>query len=303
MKCLNESLTLRSRAKSFYFASLFLPKKIKSEVEQLYIFCRYLDDLGDNPNLSKQESKSKLLTIKKEIKKEKSSNSIVKNFIQLMKRYSINNKIPIDLITGIQSDFKKVQIKNFDELLIYSYRVAGTVGIMFCKIIGLKKNDIIFRGIQLGIAMQLTNISRDINEDLKMGRIYLPITYRSYKKNNIYIIKNNKEIQKLISEDLVVFLKKVNKIYSNSWCGIYFLDFKYALPISIAAELYQNIGIKIIAKNGNIWNERFYLNLWEKIFFSFKAFFKIINKNKININHNVDSEIKRILDSLDVKIL
>ncbi|MFL2679181.1 MAG: squalene/phytoene synthase family protein [Alphaproteobacteria bacterium] len=117
----------------------FYLKKIKSEVEQLYIFCRYLDDLGDNPNLSKQESKSKLLTIKKEIKKEKSSNSIVKNFIQLMKRYSINNKIPIDLITGIQSDFKKVQIKNFDELLIYSYRVAGTVGIMFCKIIGLKK--------------------------------------------------------------------------------------------------------------------------------------------------------------------
>ena len=66
MKCLDESLTLKSRAKSFYFASFFLPKKIRSEVEQLYIFCRYLDDLGDNPKLGKQQSHSKLLTIKKD---------------------------------------------------------------------------------------------------------------------------------------------------------------------------------------------------------------------------------------------
>ena len=100
-----------------------------------------------------------------------------------MNKYSIDSSIPIDLIKGIEYDLNNsVNIKDMNELIEYAYRVAGTVGLMFCRIINENDKDQNLRAIQLGIAMQFTNISRDINEDLKMDRIYLPKSFRTYKK-------------------------------------------------------------------------------------------------------------------------
>ena len=100
-----------------------------------------------------------------------------------MNNYNINTKIPINLISGIKSDQKTfINYKTFSELVRYSYKVAGTVGYMFCKIIKENKKNQILRGIQLGIAMQLTNICRDIEEDLNMNRIYFPRTMRSFRE-------------------------------------------------------------------------------------------------------------------------
>jgi len=221
MKLNEKKLTLKYRAKTFYFASLFLPKKIRKDIENLYIFCRFLDDLGDDQKLSKIESFKKLRKVKKQIKKKKSTFPVVKNFIELMVKHKINENVPLELIKGIEYDLKgKVNVKTFEELIKYCYQVAGTVGFMFCKIINVKEKKLILGGIQLGIAMQLTNISRDVVDDLRMNRIYIPQSMRSYKKNDRRKILANKSIKNIISKDLLVLLKKADLFYENAWVSI-----------------------------------------------------------------------------------
>ena len=163
MKINDKNLTLKYRAKTFYFASVFLPRKVKKDIENLYIFCRYLDDLGDDLNLNKVESFKKLGKIKDQIKKKKSNFPAVRNFINIMIKHKINKSVPIELIKGIEYDLRgKVDVKTSEQLIKYCYQVAGTVGFMFCKIINVSDQKMILGGIQLGIAMQLTNISRDV---------------------------------------------------------------------------------------------------------------------------------------------
>ena len=302
MKINEKKLTLKYRAKTFYFASLFLPTKIKKDIENLYIFCRLLDDLGDDQNLSKIESSKKLQKVKKQIKKKKSDFPVVQKFIELMIKHKINENIPIELIKGIEYDLKgEVNVKTFEELVKYCYQVAGTVGYMFCKIIGVKEKELILGGIQLGIAMQLTNISRDVADDLKMNRIYIPKSMRSYKNKDKVKIFHNKTIKKQLSKDLLALLKKADLFYENSWISILKLKKKYAIPISIAAELYRKIGKKIIQKNGNIWVNRIYVNFIEKVFFSITTIFKLYFHKNLFHKNDVENNLIIMLKKLDVK--
>lgn len=302
MKINDRKLTLKYRAKTFYFASLFLPKEIKKDIENLYIFCRYIDDLGDDLNLNKTDSFKKLKIIRKQILKKKSTIPAVRNFINLMIKHKINKSIPIELINGIEYDLKKqVNIKTFEELIKYSYQVAGTVGFMFCKIIKVKDKKQILGGIQLGIAMQLTNISRDVLEDLKMDRIYIPKSMRSYKNKDKVKIFHNKTIKKQLSKDLLALLKKADLFYENSWISILKLKKKYAIPISIAAELYRKIGKKIIQKNGNIWVNRIYVNFIEKVFFSIIVIFKLYFSKNLFHKSDVEKNLILMLKKFNVK--
>ena len=302
MKINDRKLTLKYRAKTFYFASLFLPKVIKKDIENLYIFCRYLDDLGDDLNLNKTQSFKKLKIIKKQILKKKSTTPAVRNFINLMIKHKINRSIPIELINGIEYDLKKqVNIKTFEELIKYSYQVAGTVGFMFCKIIKVKNKKQILGGIQLGIAMQLTNISRDVLEDLKMDRIYLPESMRSYKNNDTKIILSNEIIKKKISKDLLVLLNQADLLYENAWNSIKVLKKRYGIPISLAAELYRKIGEKIKQNNGNIWKERIYVNLIEKIYFSILTIYKLYFCKNLFFTPKIENKIILILKKINVE--
>ncbi len=303
MKLDDNNLTLKKRAKTFYFASLFLPKGVRRDVENLYIFCRYLDDLGDNQNLSKKESYKKLRLVKKNLEQRKSLNLVVSNFIILMDEHKIDVSIPLDLIKGIEYDLKNsVDIKDYEELLKYSYRVAGTVGYMFCKIIKEKSTEQIFRGIQLGIAMQFTNISRDVKEDLIMERIYIPKSIRTIKEKRYRKIINDKFIKESMSKDLENLLEKTDSIYLNAWNGIFNLKNQFAIPICIAAELYQRIGKKIKKNSFIIWEKRTYVSLTEKIIFSLFALIKLFFLRNFKEARNIDNEIKNVLKKINVKI-
>ncbi len=295
-------LSLKYRAKTFYFASFFLPKEIRKDIEILYIFCRYVDDLGDDQSLNKNESFKKLSSIKNDLKNNKSNCSIVMDFISLKKRHSIDSSIPTALVEGVLKDLNTVVIKNYSQLIQYSFSVAGTVGYMFCKIIKIKDKNQFFRGIELGIAMQFTNIARDIKEDILMDRIYLPQEIMTFKSKKKTTILKNQKIQKSISNDLLNFLDKTDEIYTNSWHGIYNLEKKYAIPVGIAAELYQRISKKIRLKKGNIWNNRIYLNLFEKVFFSFLTILKLFILKKEKIKTDIDEQIRKSLKSINAKI-
>ena len=169
-------------AKSFNWAGFFLPKKIYQECSTLYDFCRSLDDIADQEldlNIKTKQFKD----FKTKFLKKDTDNKIIIKMHELINYYKISEKIVQDLFDGVESDLKiEVKINSKKELLVYSYRVAGTVGLMMAKILNVKKENSLKAAIDLGIAMQLTNIARDVAEDNKKNRSYIDSTYESIKK-------------------------------------------------------------------------------------------------------------------------
>ena len=168
---------------------------------------------------------------------------------------------------------------------------------MFCKIIKINDKKLLLRAIQLGIGMQRTNISRDIKEDLELNRIYIPKKSEDFKV--IKKILKSKTLAKSISEDLNKFLIKTNSYYTNSWEGIKELPLIYSLSIATAAELYQRIGIKILNKKCNIWDERIHLMLYEKITYTLLAIKKLLF-GKQKIDEKIDVECKFLLKKYNI---
>ena len=160
-------------AKSFNWAGFFLPKKIYQKCSSLYDFCRTIDNIVDDDGDIKIK-KNKLLDFKNNFINKNYNDPIIKNMWELINNHAISHKITNDLFDGVEFDLKEqVKINSKKDLLIYSYRVAGTVGLMMAKILSVKKQNALKAAIDLGIAMQLTNISRDVSEDSKKNRYYL----------------------------------------------------------------------------------------------------------------------------------
>ena len=169
-------------AKSFSWAGFFLPKNILIKCSVLYDFCRTLDNIADQNN-SLEKKKEEFIKFKEEFSSKSKNNIIISNMIDLIRSENINSSIVYDLFDGIESDIKaNVKIKSYKELLLYCYRVAGTVGLMMAKIMKVKNRDSLKSAINLGIAMQLTNISRDVIEDKNNDREYI--------EANLLILKN-----------------------------------------------------------------------------------------------------------------
>ena len=254
---LNPSTDLKREGKSFYWASFFLPKSTKINAGILYSICRYFDDIAD------KHSEDQTLYLKKSIEEIKNNKSNKINIF--LKKNKINNSIFTDLIEGLIWDQKKIRIQNEEELIKYSYHVAGTVGLMMSKIIGVKNENAAKSAIDLGIGMQLTNIARDVYEDSKMKRVYLPanwitnISLKNLNNPDELSSENDEKISKAIQK--VINLSE--KFYENGFAGMKYIPYSSRLGIFIAANIYRGIGIKIISKKKYL-RERIYLNFFEK---------------------------------------
>ena len=263
---------LATYAKSFNWAGFFLPKKTYEKCSALYDFCREADNIADNPG--KLEDKIiKFENFKKDFLNKNFQNIVIKNIWELIDEFNISTKAINDLFDGINSDIReRVELKSKKELLIYSYRVAGTVGLMMAKILKVNKINSLKSAIDLGIAMQLTNISRDVIED----------------KNNDrrYINENFNDIKSTISLS--------EKFYENSFYSIKEIPLNLRLSILVARRIYRKIGYKIINKK-NLKNYeksgKIYVSNLEKTLETFLSFFDLIrlsllNKDDSKIEHN-----------------
>ena len=174
-----KSNLLKKHAKSFYWASFFLSSNTLEKCSSLYNFCRTLDDIvDDDKNLSlKKEIFSKF---KKDFENKNQENQIIKDMWSLIDSEGISYQIVKDLFDGVETDLEeKVVINSKKDLLVYSYRVAGTVGLMMSKIMKVKNKEALKGAIDLGIAMQLTNIARDVCEDKARNRQYIEHNFPS----------------------------------------------------------------------------------------------------------------------------
>jgi 15-cis-phytoene synthase len=218
-------------AKSFNWAGFFLPKRIYLKCSMLYDFCRTVDNIvDDDGNLNSK--KNDLSNFKYNFNNKNYNDSIIKNMWALIEEFKISVKIINDLFDGVESDLKeKIQLNSKKDLLIYSYRVAGTVGLMMAKILDVKNKNALKAAIDLGIAMQLTNISRDVMKDAE--------------NNRSYIVKNFSSIKET--------LKLADLFYESSFASIKEIPFNLRFSILVARRVYRRIGHNILRKN-NIEN-------------------------------------------------
>ncbi len=266
---------LEKHAKSFYWASFFLSKKIFSKCSSLYNFCRTLDDLADNKE-KLDLKREKFFKFKKDFINKNFNNTIIKEMWSIIESENISKKVVIDLFDGVETDLQeKVQINSKKDLLVYSYRVAGTVGLMMSKILKVENKEAFKGAIDLGIAMQLTNIARDVDEDKNHERHYIEYDFSS--------------IQETI-KDAEIFYKKSFKSISS-------IPLKSRFSVLVARRVYKKIGDYILKqKNIENYNKagKIYVPIYGKIvetLLSVFDFIKLIFVKEINhdnqINHNI----------------
>ena len=259
-------------AKSFNWAGFFLPKKTYEKCSALYDFCREADNIADDANKI-EIKKDNFIKFRNNFVNKNYDDPVIKNMWDLINEFSISTKIVDDLFEGINSDIKEnVKLNSKKELLIYSYRVAGTVGLMMAKILNVHKEQSLKSAIDLGIAMQLTNISRDVMEDKKNNRFYINESF----------------------EDIKNTIKLSEKFYENSFYSIKEIPLSFRFSILVARRVYRKIGYKILNKQ-NIENYKksgkIYVSNIEKIIETFLSIFdliklSLISKNDDNINHD-----------------
>ena len=244
-------------AKSFYWAGFFLPKKVFLKCSALYDFCRTVDDIADEDG-DLNIKKKNLLNFKNNFNNKDYDNLIIKNMWELINDFKISTKIINDLFDGVECDLKdKVQLNSKKDLLIYSYRVAGSVGLMMAKILNVKNQTALKSAIDLGIAMQLTNISRDVVEDAKNNRSYISANFDSIKET----------------------LKLADLFYESSFASINKIPLNFRFSILVARRVYRQIGYNILKKK-NIENYnnsgKIYVNNISKIIQTILSFFDLI---------------------------
>ena len=255
-------------AKSFNWAGFFLPRKIYNDCAMLYAFCRNLDDIADEKNHldAKIEKFNKVKSFFKKSfdldNKDRHSpyenETIILDIITLAENNKIKRIIIEDLIDGVASDLKKrIHIRLVKDLLIYSYRVAGTVGLMMSRILNVNDRRALKGAIDLGIAMQLTNIARDVVEDKKMNREYIKPDFENIKAT----------------------LKLAEMFYESSFSSIQKIPFRYKFSIIVARRIYRQIGRKILQK-GSMENYeksgKIYINNFEKTYQTIISIFDLI---------------------------
>jgi phytoene synthase len=273
-------------AKSFNWAGFFLPKKTYSKCSALYDFCRVADNIADS-NEAIEIKKIKFLDFQNNFNNKKFDDPIIKNMWQLINEFNIPMEVVHDLLDGINSDIQQsIKLHKKKDLLLYSYRVAGTVGLMMAKILRVNKKHALKSAIDLGIAMQLTNISRDVVEDLNIGRSYIDLNF----------------------EEIRSTIKLSESYYENSFYSIKEIPLAFRFAILVARRVYRKIGYKILKKQ-NLENYKksgkIYVTNIEKIIETFCSVYDLIklfliNKSDNDIQH--DHSLIREEINLDERI-
>ncbi|MAS90319.1 MAG: phytoene synthase, partial [Verrucomicrobiales bacterium] len=165
-----EEITKKSKS-NLAFALYCLPKKRRADMITFYAFCRTVDDLADEMDRPREERKRELLKWKNGIVNGFSSPDIIQSGVEdLINRYEIERDLFIELIKGMEMDFNEESYDTFEDLKVYCYRVASVVGLISLKLFGANFERATDYAINLGYALQLTNIIRDISEDYSAGR-------------------------------------------------------------------------------------------------------------------------------------
>ena len=256
-------------AKSFYFSAALLPREKRWATYAVYGFCRYADNLIDN---RRQRAAAEILREVEFLEAElrtayrtgESEHPILRPFIVVAQRYHIPLEYPLDLLRGVQMDLQNARYENFEALYVFCYRVAAVVGLMMTHILGYENNAAFGYAEKLGVAMQLTNILRDVKEDKAMGRIYLPLDeLRAFgcSEENIFEERLTPGFRALIKFQV----ERAHAYYQAANAGIAILHAEARFAIHSASRIYRGILKRLEARDYNPFLGRVYVPKHRKL--------------------------------------
>ena len=282
-------LILKKNGKSFYWAGKFLSEDYINRAAELYSFCRALDDIADSGNPT---SLRHLTDIKLNINNNLHSEIENSYSIKYPQFFNVSSKkAAMDLIDGLILDQKSILFEDVSELIRYSYHVAGTVGIMMCDALKCENQDAKLFAIDLGIAMQMTNIARDVLEDAKMGRRYIPASWiGNISPEDIVsaVKKNDNKKYDTISQGIKKLLTLADKYYISGAMGFRYLPFKTRMAISIASGVYRQIGIQLKRKDYNWYHGRQVTSIPTKVRITIIKIIEEIFRRKVFTQHQLE---------------
>lgn len=257
---------MRKRGKSFYLASLVLPRSVAQHSMALYAFCRQVDDIadGDAPLGSKQAQLNALLARLKQT-------SVPQNIAAMpLFTTKIETRAATDLIEASLRDAEHWPIQTQADLLDFCYGVAGTVGVMMCPVLGANGDLARCYAANLGVAMQLTNIARDVLEDAAMQRCYIPQTWLQTPMSMQEYLNGKEAVNARIQAFKAVFqlIDLADDYYKRAEPGFVYIPWRARFAIFVAARVYRAIGVKIQRGviNGGVtyWQARTVVSPWGK---------------------------------------
>jgi phytoene synthase len=250
-------------SKSFYFASGLLPEEKRSAIRALYAFCRTVDDIVDESSDAEQDTQLDYWRTVVETAAFAENDLVAAAWADTLTRYHIPRHYALQLIDGVARDLLQSRYQTFEELATYCYGVASTVGLMSMCIVGFHSNDAVPYAIKLGVALQMTNILRDVGEDYDNGRLYLPREELAF-----YGIPESDIAEGRVTDNWRQFMKfqidRARQLYEKSWAGVKMLEREGQLAIGAASVFYQGILDEIEKSGYDVFTRRASLNTFAK---------------------------------------
>lgn len=253
-------------SRTFFMASSLLPPEKRRGARALYAFCRITDDIVDDPQASLDQRQQKLNVWRAELLAEHPPvhAHVCLAWADTQAHFHIPHGITTQLIDGCERDIAQTRYQTFAELAEYSYGVASTVGLMAMHIIGFSGEEALPYAVRLGVALQLTNILRDVAEDWRNGRIYLPA-----EELHAFNLSEDDIARGVVTDDWRAFMRfqieRAHHLYQDSLQGIAMLDRDGRFAIAAAAELYRAILTDIEARDYDVFSNRAHLSTVGKV--------------------------------------
>jgi phytoene synthase len=267
--------SIRKGSKTFHFACRVMSRERRNAVYAIYAFCRHTDNLIDDndgkPALQHMLIKDWKKRFMEAYDNGSSTDPILNPFVHIMKKHSIPLRYPLELIRGVSMDIGKKEYATFKDLRRYCYRVASVVGLMLMYVMGIDSNIKKAKkyAIKLGIAMQLTNILRDVGEDARMGRVYFPKDELAKFGLSIADILSFRHSAGLI--DLLKFqVERARRYYEEALGGFATMHKEARIVIVLALTLYREILTVIEENQYEVYTKRACVNFFRKVVIYFK---------------------------------
>ena len=249
---------LAQRGHSFHWARRLLSARHAERATRLYGFCRRIDDLADDlvdERASSAAAHEALAVVRLALQTGQSSDAALCDMLQLMHDCGIAPAIPLELIQGVESDLGEVRVADMTELLRYAYRVAGTVGLMMTAALDVTIPGALPHAIDLGIAMQLTNICRDVREDALLGRRYLPASLVGSVEPAALVAPVG-AVRAAAVHAVRTLLDLADRHYASGEQGLRYLPVGARAGILVAARMYREIGVVLRQRDFDCWSSR-----------------------------------------------
>jgi phytoene synthase len=252
-------------SKSFYFASLLLPSQVRMAATAMYAFCRVTDDIADADGATINSVQALVRRLDRVYAGNPDNHAADMGFAEVVKHYDIPKEIPRALIEGFEWDVEGKQYHTLDDVIDYSVRVAGTVGLMMSIVMGRRSANTLARACDLGLAMQMTNIARDVGEDARNGRVYLPSQWMEEAGLDCEEFLANPVFSERLGQVVKRLLDEAEIYYQRGVAGIGMLPSSCRLGIRAAGMVYAEIGEKVRENGYNSVDHRAYTTRGRKL--------------------------------------